>query len=335
MSRAPSSEQLGQAMLSLMQSTFKTMLSEPIIGSMSAQVNSYCVALQQVIGESSELVDSFCSFMTEQFYSMYEGQKALFPSAIKSSFHVRTNNALCSREFRHTLKCHLQGLRECEEKVLNCFIGDFVSTLCSKVIVFVFQKMRAGSDSQGPSRRKRSSDSVDSTDFKQTVYHIAGSVISGFLWKGKQYLNTSKTWHKYYNVLKEKCLRQDSGEDQCCDEVRHFSESKDRGGYKHVNDNTFSFFLSLFDLLMSVEGEDGSLPQNVINDTILGDDVILCLWDIIVGSDLNQEEALDLLIQICTASVKVVIKGIIKRRVNDNLKQAYNSVALRAKLASK
>ena len=61
--------------------------------------------------------------------------------------------------------------------------------------------------------------------------------------------------------------------------------------------------------------------------------MVLCLWDELVGNDLNQDNSLDLLIQISESCVKVVLKGILKRRLNEELKQAYSSVALRAKLA--
>ena len=149
----------------------------------------------------------------------------------------------------------------------------------------------------------------------------------------RQYAKTSRTWGKYYDALKN-LLISESGHDRRADEVRHFAESKDREGYKHVTDDTFTFFMTVFDLLMSVEGEDGSLPSNVMDETILGSDVVLCLWDALVGNYLNPDESLDLLMQIVQTSVKVVMKGILKRRLNEHLKQAHNSVALRAKLAS-
>ncbi|XP_034236291.1 uncharacterized protein LOC117642325 [Thrips palmi] len=336
-SRAPSLEELTQEMLPLMKAALQDMLTEPIIGDLSQLVHDYCLGLNESLDDPT-LDNDLLSHLSLCFSEVLSGRKALFPSAIRTSMYVGTNNLLCSPEFRKTMKDFFQLLKECDGNVLNVFLGDFMCSLSRKVIVMCMKKMRGGLNSDAvPLYTKRSGDDFESVEFRQEVYHISGSIVNGFLWKGVQYTEDSKTWVKYCAVLRDNLLFKSGSEaaKRCSDEVRHFSESKDRGGYKHVNDDTFQFFLSVFILLHSSESEYGSLPPNVIDNSILVSEVILCLWDELVGNDLTQDESLDLLIQICQSCVKVTVKGIIKRRINQHLKKAQNSVPLRALMAPK
>lgn len=334
-SRALSLQEINQEMLPLITAALKDMIQEPIIGQLSQSVHDYCLTLDEALQDPT-LDSELLTYLSESFNEILQSRKSLFPSSIKSSLFIGTNKFLCSPEFRKNSKGYFELLKECEKSVLNVFLGDFMRTLCNKVLVFCMRKMRGElNNNTGPIRKKRSNEKFDSKEFRQTTYHIAGSIVNGFLWKGNRYKETSKAWASFCVVLRENLLvkKGNNASNQCSDEVRHFSDKKDRGGYKHVTDQTLTFFLAVFELLMSLEDEYGSLPSNVIDHNVLVDDVILCIWDDLVGNDLCPDDSLDLLIQICQSCVKVTMKGIIKRRLNKVLKKAHNSVALRASLA--
>lgn len=206
--------------------------------------------------------------------------------------------------------------------------------LCDKVIAFTLKHVRGASASTGDKYKKRSKDNLNSIEYRQLSYYIGGSVVKGFLWKGNQYAKDSNVWSCYCEVLRKRFLRSDeTGENQCEDSVRAFTDAQDRGGLTHLSTEGFSFFATLFDLIMNLESDTGSMPPDVVEKHILVHDVILCLWDSAVGNDLKEDQSLDLLIQICNSCIKVVMKGIMKRLLNDHLKKALNSVALRARLA--
>lgn len=77
-------------------------------------------------------------------------------------------------------------LADCDDSVLNVFIDEFMRTLPNKIIVFCVRKIK-GDNINRNARTNRGSDDFNSEEFKQTVYHIAGSIVDGLLWKGKQY----------------------------------------------------------------------------------------------------------------------------------------------------
>jgi len=116
--------------------------------------------------------------------------------------------------------------------------------------------------------------------------------------------------------------------------VSHFAKSVDRGGLKDISQEALDFFVVLFDMLMSLEGSDGTLPKDVVEENVLQDSSILCLWDVLVGSHLDDDTvSLDFLTQICNTCKRIVMKGILKRRLNERLKKAYSNVPLRSRLA--
>lgn len=84
---------------------------------------------------------------------------------------------------------------------------------------------------------------------------------------------------------------------------------------------------------MSLEAQNGTLPDDVIDNYVLQHDILVCLWDELVGDNLSEVESLDLLIQITERCVRITMKGILKRRINKVMKKAFQSVALRSRLA--
>jgi len=77
-----------------------------------------------------------------------------------------------------------------------------------------------------------------------------------------------KKWKVYCEVLKNKCIRQPEQNNECHETVIAFSSGNDRGGYVHCNQETFDFFLKLFELVMSLEEEDGSLSQAFVDKNV-------------------------------------------------------------------
>ena len=172
-------------MLSLSTSGLQDMLKEPVIGDLSQLVRNYCLCMQEMLNDP--LASDVFTYLSEAFSDILLDKKVLFPSAIRSAFLSGVNGLLSSSEFRITIKSHFRSMKESEESVLNVFVGDFMCALGNKLLVFCLKKMRGELSNVETLRKKRSGDSVDSVEFRQLVYHIAGSVLNGFLWKGKQY----------------------------------------------------------------------------------------------------------------------------------------------------
>ena len=78
-----------------------------------------------------------------------------------------------------------------------------------------------------------------------------------------------------------------------------------------------------------MEKEDGSLPPDDVNSSVFGSDTLMFMWDDLVGAELTEEQCLQLLSEIVKCCVKVTAKGILKRRLNEDLVKAYNSMPLR------
>jgi len=90
--------------------------------------------------------------------------------------------------------------------------------------------------------------------------------------------------------------------------------------------------LRLFELLLSLEEEEG-LPLEKVEKQVSENDVISFLWDKFVGRELTEEQLIFLSLLITHISIKIVLRGIIKRRINEQLKTAHSSVTQRASLA--
>lgn len=332
----PSDADLHGAMRSLVLEALQEIINVPVIGEFSQLVQDFTVHVKNYF-TSIEYEECECDILpelSETFYSIITSQKLTFPSVIRSAVLKGTNkllndNARCAQLKNLLRKC----CADVKEEVITLFYGDFILQVSKKVLVFALKKMRGSTmESVQEERRKRSSDRIDSTDFLELVYYIGGAVLSGLIFKGQGYSDTSPVWRLYVDVLKERFLRNDNN--ACSDAVRMFTECKDRGGLTHMSDNAFNFFVFVFDLLMSLEGEKGSLPEDVVDVSILNNDVVICLWDeLVAGSQLDEDQVVDLLVQFSNKCVRVVMKGIMKRRLNEQLKKSYSSMALRARLA--
>lgn len=333
-SKLPSAQDLSDAMPSLVKSTLHSMATAPVVGDLGANVQAYAEATSKSLDDTTGSLEEIYCGLSKQFARIITSKKIVFPNTVKTNILVGTNHWLSLEKNREDLKNNFQVLNEADEEVLNPFVGEFIFMLSRNILLFCLKRMRCVTQEEVEERRKRSADKIDSEEFQQLVYHIGGSIVSGFLWKGKGYSETSSTWAAYCEVLKGNFLRDTGKSNECSEAVRHFTDTRDRGGLTHISDSAFDFFLTLFDCIMQCEGEDGSIPPDVIDKRVLGDDAILCLWDVMVGNELDADQSLDLLIQITQAAVRVVVKGIMKRRLNEHLKQSYSSVALRSKLAS-
>ena len=57
------------------------------------------------------------------------------------------------------------------------------------------------------------------------------------------------------------------------------------------------------------------------------------MWDELVGGELREDQSLYLFTDIVHCCAKIAAKGILKRRLNEHLAQAYSSVTLRHQVA--
>ena len=112
-----------------------------------------------------------------------------------------------------------------------------------------------------------------------------------------------------------------------------FTKKKDRGGFKHCSSPAFDFFLVLFDLLVNLESETGSLSFKLVDEKILEHDCLLLLWDDLIGDELTDQQSLDLLLLIADACTRTTNRGILNRRLNDEFTRNEASVAFRSRLA--
>ena len=158
-------------------------------------------------------------------------------------------------------------------------------------------------------------------------------MVKGYLYKGSKYMTSNTRWAAFVSVLRSKFQGSDAVGNLCVDEVTVFTREKDRGGLTHISQEALDWFVVVFDRLMSLEGADGSLPENVISENVLDDSAILCLWIVLVGNDLDEDTSLDFLMQMAESCRLIVMKGIMKRRLNEHLKKAFAAVALRSQLA--
>jgi len=70
----------------------------------------------------------------------------------------------------------------------------------------------------------------------------------------------------------------------------------------------------LFEVVIESE-EDGSLSLEKLGKEVLKNDVVLFLWDDLIGSELTEEQSMSLLLVIIQIIVKIVRRGISKRSV--------------------
>ncbi|KAK3922780.1 Undecaprenyl-diphosphatase [Frankliniella fusca] len=333
-SRLPIASNLIQAMPVLFGAVIVDILKEEIVGDLDSKIHEYAQQLSVNLSDTTGTLEELYEFLGDCFYKILRKKKIVFPAGVKSNVLLGTNELLCSKSFRDNVKEKLLVLQDVSEDVLNVFVGVFIFNLSKKVLLHSLKSMRIVTEEEVEVRMRYSKDRIESEDFRQLVFHIGGAIVKGYLWKGEQYSDGSSAWASFVSVLKNNFVMTDNSS-QCSESIRHFTEARDRGGLTYIYTRAFDFFLIMFDKIMQCECEDGSLPPDIIDKNVLSDEVILCLWDVLVENELSSDDALDLLMQMCTTAVRIVMKGIMKRRINDHLKKSYASIALRSRLASR
>lgn len=96
-----------QEMDSLMSSTLEDMIKEPIIGSFSADIRSYCEKLKECTSLDFEEVSAQ---LVNCFHNISVSKSALFPSSIRNIFYIGVNEQLNNRDFRQELKCNFNSM---------------------------------------------------------------------------------------------------------------------------------------------------------------------------------------------------------------------------------
>lgn len=284
---------------------------------------------------SKEDHDFLFQFLYKHLYQMLVDHTSVFPSSISVTFHVGVNSLLNNLEFKTGLKQHVVALGDVPTpslEVLNIFISNFMLFLSSDVIVHFIRTIH-GATCNYEIRRKRSEDKIDSKTFLQLIYHIGGSVLSGLLFKGNKRKDDSDKWSVFVQILYDKFIVGEDPDSACASEISEYTKSIDRGKMKHMTQESLDFFIILFDLLMSLEGRDGSLPHDAIENCVLKDNGILILWDVLIGNVMDNETSLKFLMKTCETCKLIVMKGIIIRLLNENIKKPLSSVPLRSILA--
>ena len=332
--RAATREEFLAEMPALAVHAREKIVEEPLIGDAAVSVNKFAQVVLETMKSRDEFHVELFEYLCEQLYNLLKDHNSIFASTLQNVLLVGVNKLL-SGEFRGDLREYILGLSISEPPdsvgTLNIFLTNFVMQLSYLAIIFYVKKIHGFSATQEV-RKKRSDDKLDSTTFLQMSYYIGGSVVAGYLYKGAKY--KASPWKAFVVILRNKLRRDHAVGNACADVVREFTESKDRGGLTHISQEALDFFVVLFDLLMSLEGVDGSLPENVVDGHVLTNDVILCLWDTLVGSDLDEDSSMDFLDRMACTCRNVVMKGIMKRKLNEHLKKAISSVSLRSRLAN-
>lgn len=265
------------------------MQQDPSIGATAVELDNFVRSLKESFNNPDDLHEEFFKFLFDNIFPILRDINALFSSSLSFLFYTNVNSLLNNAQFRADFKNHIRAIDinvETADNILNLFIGSSMLHLSTEIIVFSLQRIH-GATATDTIRKKRSDDSVDSETFLQLCYHIGGSVVSGFLFKGEKYKANNANWSVFVDILKSNFERDKAIGNECTDNVSAFTTSKDRGGLKHISQEALDFFVVLFDELMSHEGEDGSLPPNVVDENVLGNGAIICLWDVVVGSDLE------------------------------------------------
>ncbi|KAK3925302.1 Levansucrase [Frankliniella fusca] len=336
LTKAAKRDDIFEQLPNLLTDTMERLLKDPSIGEFSVKVKDVATCVRNSLRCYEECHEELFKFLADNLYPLISNAQAVFSSSLSSVIYIGVNKLLNCSEFMKSFSKHIIGLLDeqfevtCE--IINFFVGSCMFELSKLFIIYITKKIH-GSTANDEVRRKRSTDKIDSSTFLQLCYHIGGSVVKGYLYKGSKYMVTSSRWAAFVSVLKNNFVKSEAIGNVCADNVTEFTREKDRGGLTHISQEALDWFVVLFDLLMSLEGNDGSLPENVISENVLGDSTILCLWDVLVGSDLDEDSSLDFLMQMADSCKLIVMKGIMSRRLNDTFKKAYDSMALRSRLA--
>lgn len=320
----------------LITDTLEKIIKEKFVGKYASSLKTYAEELLNTFSSPEEDHDLLYKYLHEHLYSILSDHSSLFASALVYEFYVGVNSLLNNVDFKTDLKKYVLSLGDVESpsiEVLELFIGNFMLVLTNETLIY-FVRTIHGATANDEIRRKRSGDKSDSRTFLELVHYIGGSVVNTLIFKGNKFKDTNPNWNLFLDVVRTKFLPVEGVGSACSSNVSHFTKSVDRGGLKDISQEALDFFVVLFDMLMSLEGSDGTLPKDVVEENVLQDSSILCLWDVLVGSHLDDDTvSLDFLTQICNSCKRIVMKGILKRRLNERLKKAYSNVPLRSRLA--
>lgn len=232
---------------------------------------------------------AFFEFLAEQFNKAFRFSTSVFISKLRDSVTSATNVLLNSDNFRNPLKELCNKMIECSEGVLNFFIAKFISELSNKILMHAIQVMQnraANVQDSGP--RKRSKDNFSSVNFKRIVHCIGGSVVCDINRRQRNY-HTATHIKTFACIMNQKFI-----EDKCCDpEIKEWTVAQDRGRLVHVSKNAFNFFIALFHVVMCHEEEDGSLFLEKVNVAVRHNLSITEKWDMLVGTNLDEEQSLE------------------------------------------
>ncbi|KAK3924774.1 Immunoglobulin A1 protease [Frankliniella fusca] len=333
--RAAGPEEFMEKIPGLIIDAIDAILSDPLVGKWAEPLKIYSRAVKESFSDFGEEHDCLCKFLHESIYSILSNHSAIFSSSLVHTFYVGVNSLLNNKEFRIELRKYfvaLDGVAVPCKEVINLFFGNIMFHLSTAVLLYFIRTIHK-STSNDEVRRKRSSDNISSRDFLEVSYYIGGSVVATFLFKAKKFGESNPSWKLFHDVLWSKFCRVEAIGNACAEGVRSWTEKRDRGGLKHISQEALDFFVVLFDFIMSMEGRDSSMPNDAV-DVVLKDDTIVCLWDVLVGTSLEEEISLDFLMQMIRVCIRIVVKGIIKRKLNENIKKSIASVALRSRLAN-
>jgi len=331
-SRIPKADAIEEFTREAVFKSFKEVYEENPKSDVAESLSEYCLSIEQCLvkGEGELLIQ----FLSKSFLNILKKQNVLLPSALRSTVRRLTNKLHNSKDFRQQVKNFCSSLKPATSAVLNLFAG----CVCEKVffwqLTFTLRLLQGRSFNDISQARKRySSDAQHPKEFQQLVYYIGGFILHGIVKKSKLYCS-NPNWAVYGEIITNKFTMQSPvPESECTVHAKSFTVCRNRGGLTFCNEETFNFFLCLFELLMSLEGEDGSLPFEIAENNIFDNDVVVFMWDDLVGAELSEEQSLYLLSDIVRCCVKVIVKGILKRRLNEHLAKSYSSVPLRQRVA--
>lgn len=172
------------------------MQQDPSIGATAVELDNFVRSLKESFNNPDDLHEEFFKFLFDNIFPILRDINALFSSSLSFLFYTNVNSLLNNAQFRADFKNHIRAIDinvETADNILNLFIGSSMLHLSTEIIVFSLQRIH-GATATDTIRKKRSDDSVDSETFLQLCYHIGGSVVSGFLFKGEKYKANNANW---------------------------------------------------------------------------------------------------------------------------------------------
>lgn len=298
------------------------------IGKLAQECSKYASDLSSDFSTKGLL---FMEFLVKTFNPALTFKKAIFKSGIRTHITTYSNKVLCDEQFRNAAKDLLRRMQVCDESVLNFFLGCFILQFSKDLLLFICKSMRGPSMPPPPVQQKRSKDDYSSDNFKQVVHYIGGAIVFSLL-KTERRLNTV---NPMYSVIREKFIEDENEESTLCPaSIREWTAARDRGGLKYISRNCFDFLYCLFPFVMEFEEEDGSVIISKVTEGVKNRIDMLLQWEFLVGIEIEENEALEWLFTFIDISCRIISKGILKRRLNEERRQATSSVSLRQRVAN-